>query len=374
MAKMLLLEEETRAGLGRLSVMLVGGEALPPALARDLKGVLSGKLLNMYGPTETTIWSSYHAVEEVGADIPIGRPIANTDILVLDRQQNLVPPGQDGELAIGGHGLARGYLRREELTNERFVPHPVRPGEKIYRTGDLGRFDADGTLRFRGRLDHQVKLRGYRIELGEIEARLGEHPEVRECAVIVREDVPGDQRLVAYVVPKAADQKVDADALRKHLAEGLPDYMVPSVFVTLRALPQTPNKKIDRKALPRPEAGGSGPARSAASGPREAPADDLERTIAGIWCELLERPEVSVNDNFFDLGGHSLLTIQVLGRLKPHLDRPVSLVDLFRYPTIRALTTFLRSSGRDDAALDESAARGAERQRLRRAMADRRRV
>jgi natural product biosynthesis luciferase-like monooxygenase protein len=368
MASMLMLDDASRAGVARLTHMLVGGEALPLSLARDLGSLMRGTLTNVYGPTETTVWSSSHTIANVGDDIPIGRPIANTDILILDPSGGLAPPGEQGELVIGGKGVTRGYLGREELTSERFIAHPRRTGERVYRTGDLASFRDDGVLRFHGRLDHQVKVRGYRIEIGEIETRLAEHPAVRECVVVAREDTPGDKRLVAYLISKPG-ASADEDSLRKHLGERLPEYMVPSAFVTLTSFPQTPNKKIDRKALPPPgKSNGSGPA-----APRVELSGSVEEMIAAVWRELLNRDDVGADDNFFDLGGHSLLTIQVLGRLKPKLERPLSLVDLFRYPTIRTLSAFLSSTEDPSKELDGSATRGAERQRLRRAMMDRRR-
>ncbi|HKY36605.1 MAG TPA: MupA/Atu3671 family FMN-dependent luciferase-like monooxygenase [Polyangiaceae bacterium] len=368
MASMLVLDEASRAGLSRLEHMLVGGEALPLALARDLSKLVSGKLTNVYGPTETTVWSSSHALDEIGDDVPIGRPLANTDLLILDASGALAAPGEQGELAIGGKGVTRGYLGREELTRERFVTHPARPAERLYRSGDLASFREDGVLRFHGRLDQQIKLRGYRIEVGEIEAWLAQHASVRECVVVVREDSPGDKRLVAYVIAKSG-ASVDAEALRQHLSQRLPEYMLPSIFVALASLPLTPNKKVDRKALPAP----SRAAKPVAGPSEQAPAGSLEATIAEIWRELLNRADVGSDDNFFDLGGHSLLTIQVLGRLKPKVERPVSLVDLFRYPTIRSLAAFLTSSQDPSKELEGSATRGAERLRLRRAMMDRRR-
>jgi natural product biosynthesis luciferase-like monooxygenase protein len=370
MASMLVLDDDSRKGISGLQAMLVGGEALPVALARDLTGLIkNGKLINVYGPTETTVWSSSHVVTEVGDEIPIGKPLANTDLLIIDAMGALAAPGEEGELLIGGKGVVRGYLHRPELTKERFIPHPRRTGERAYRTGDLASFRDDGVVRFGGRLDHQVKIRGYRIEIGEIEARLGEHPGVRECVVVAREDTPGDKRLVGYVIPRAG--AIDGDEVRKFLLERLPEYMVPTTFVSLATFPQTPNRKIDRKALPAPKT--EAPAAAASAEPREKPGSTLEETIAVIWRELLNRSQVGVTDNFFDLGGHSLLTIQLLGRLKQKVDKPVSLVDLFRYPTIRSLATFLESSGDASAELDGSMARGAERQRIRRAMADKRR-
>jgi natural product biosynthesis luciferase-like monooxygenase protein len=365
-ASLLMQDERARNGLSRVTVMLTGGEALPPALARELRSVVPGLFVNVYGPTETTVWSSSHRLDEVRDDVPLGRAMTNTDILILDEAGGLVPPGDAGELVIGGKGVTRGYLGREELTRERFVPHPFRPGERLYRTGDIASFGADGLLYFHGRKDHQVKIRGYRIEVGEIEARLGEHARVRACAVIAREDVPGDKRLVAYVVARGAEP--GPAELRTHLLASLPEYMVPSTFVYLPALPETPNGKIDRQALPMPERQSVAP--SAAS---VAPQGSTEETIAAIWREVLNRKDVGVTDNFFDIGGHSLLTILVLGKLKPKVPRPLSLVDLFRYTTIRALADFLDSEEAPASSLGGSAARGAARQRIRRAMVERRR-
>jgi natural product biosynthesis luciferase-like monooxygenase protein len=364
-ASMLLLDDRAKDGLRRVKAMLTGGEALPPALGRELRSVVPGALINVYGPTETTVWSSSQRLDTVGDDVPLGRPLANTEILILDEAGGLVPPGDEGELVIGGKGVARGYLGRDELTRERFAVHPWRSGERLYRTGDVASFGTDGVLRFHGRKDHQVKIRGYRIELGEIEARLGEHGSVRACAVIPREDTPGDKRLVGYVVSRGTSPA--PAELRAHLLSSLPEYMVPSAFVFLSALPETPNGMVDRKALPKPEREG---APSAA--PAAAPEGSTEETIAGIWREVLNRNDVSATDNFFDLGGHSLLTILVLGKLKPKVARPLSLVDLFRYPTIRALADFIDSDEAPAQNLGGSAARGAARQRIRRAMASRR--
>jgi len=284
------------------------------------------------------------------------------------RRERSFLPGDEGELVIGGKGVARGYHERDELTRERFVPHPFRPGERVYRTGDLACFGADGLLYFRGRIDQQVKVRGYRIEIGEIEARLGEHPAVRDCVVVAREDTPGDKRLVGYVVSRG--NAPAPTELRAYLHERLPEYMVPSAFAFLPAFPQTPNKKVDRKALPKPERERA-PARPSAAASK--PKSSVEELITGIWREVLNVAEVGTNDNFFDLGGHSLLTIQVLGKLKPKVTRPLSLVDLFRFPTVSALASFLENEEQPASSLGESAARGAERQRIRRAMAERRR-
>ncbi|MBL8861130.1 MAG: LLM class flavin-dependent oxidoreductase [Planctomycetes bacterium] len=364
MASMLLAEEDGPQALGRLKLFCVGGEAFPPALAREIGRHLGGRLVNMYGPTETTIWSSTHAVAGVEDSIPIGRPIANTELLVLDAQRRLQPRGVPGELYIGGDGVARGYLERPELTAERFVPHPFRAeGGRLYRTGDLARLREDGEFEFLGRNDTQVKLRGYRIELGEIEARLSEHPAIRECAVVVRAVGTDDPRLVAYFATRDGDA-LERESLRAWLLERLPEFMLPSAWVQLPALPQTPNAKIDRKALPAPEDVVSEPRRSF-----QAPENELERQIAAIWREVLAGSEVGRDENFFDLGGHSLLTVQVQGRLKRTLGRSVALTDLFRFPTVRSLAQFL-SGPADDRELDKTAE---DRARARLDGADRRR-
>ncbi|HSV69344.1 MAG TPA: MupA/Atu3671 family FMN-dependent luciferase-like monooxygenase [Methylibium sp.] len=369
MARMLLMDDAAKPGIAGLKRMMVGGEALPPSLARELTGLMpDGKLMNMYGPTETTIWSAVHAVDRIDATIPLGRPLANQQLYVLDRRQQPLPPGVPGELVIGGAGVVRGYLHRPELTAERFLPHPFQgaAGGRVYRTGDLARFAADGTVEFLGRLDHQVKVRGYRIELGEIEAALLAHEAVREAVVVAREDVPGDVRLVAYLVAAAGAPPTAAD-LREHLRGRLPDFMLPAHFVTLAALPQTPNGKIDRKALPAPDVGTAPTAEPAAY---VAPTSDLEETIAAIWKDVLKLPQVGTRDNFFDLGGHSLLAVQTHRRLKEALNRNLSITDIFRFPTIASLSAFLGQDGEDDA----GAQAGAARAQGRRAMMQRRRA
>jgi natural product biosynthesis luciferase-like monooxygenase protein len=354
MAALLVSEPGGRASLGRLTRMMVGGEALPVALARELRGLVGGELINMYGPTETTIWSSTHAITDVGDSVPIGRPIANTDMLVLDGRLNLQPAGTAGELCIGGDGVVRGYLNRPQLSADRFVKHPYRDGgARLYRTGDLARLRPDGVVEFLGRLDHQVKIRGHRIELGEIETVLAEHPHVREAAVTAREDVPGDVRLVAYFIARDG-RPPSAEELREHLQKRLPETMVPAAFVPMGAFPQTPNRKLDRKALPPP-------APTVAAAPQERPQSGIEQTIAEIWQAVLNLSDVGVQDNFASLGGHSLLMVQVLGRLKDRVPGPVTLVDLFRYPTIRSLAAFLASQGAPSENLRQSAARAEAR-------------
>src|SRR6185503_12722711 len=296
-------------------------------------------LINMYGPTETTVWSSTYTVTGDETSIPIGRPIANTALYILDHRMQPVPAGTAGDLYIGGKGVARGYWMRPDLTAERFVRDPFggRDG-RLYRTGDVASYRSDGNVEFLGRSDGQVKLRGYRIELGEIEALLDGHPGVGKSVVVAREDTPGDKRLVAYVTP-SGPAGVPVKELRDHLRAKLPQFMVPSHFVEVREFPLTPNMKIDRKALPPPGAApvrGASVAHAASGRP-----GDLERKLVSIWQEVLGVPRVDVHDDFFDLGGHSLLTVQLHRRISPLVDRPVAIADLFRYSTVATLAAFL---------------------------------
>ncbi|HYH80877.1 MAG TPA: amino acid adenylation domain-containing protein, partial [Longimicrobium sp.] len=348
------------SGIGALSGLeriLLGGEALPSDLAAQIATVLPNGLVNMYGPTETTVWSATHAVEVVEGPIPIGRPIANTRVYVLDAALRPQPAGVPGELFIGGHGVARGYLGRPGLTAERFVPDAfsAEPGARLYRTGDRARWTAEGVLEYLGRLDAQVKVRGIRIEPGEIEAVLRGHPAVVECAVVARTAGAGDTRLVAYVVGAA-----EADALRAHVGRSLPDYMVPSAFVQLDALPLTPNGKLDRKALPAPE--GS----SYATRAYEAPRTEAERKVAAAWAEVLGVESVGAHDRFFDLGGHSLLLVRVQARLREAFGQPMPITHLFRYLTVSALAAALDAPAPEPAAATADEARvRAGRHRLR---------
>lgn len=353
MARMLCFDDDAKKELSKIKHMMVGGEAFPNALAKDLKGILTGRLTNMYGPTETTIWSTTQDVDDP-ANIPIGRPIANTDIYILDENRQPVPTGVPGDLFIGGQGVVRGYLNRPELTEERFMPNPFKPGERMYWTGDLAKYRDDGVIEFLGRVDHQVKIRGYRIELGEIEARLGEHSAVRECVLLLREDTPGDQRLVAYLTPKTVAP--DPNDIRDHLRKDLPEYMVPNDVVVLDAMPLTPNGKIDRKQLPVPTGGGA----QAAAAAYEAPTDELQQTIVNIWQDTLKLDKIGVKDNFFDLGGHSLLIVRVHQLLKQQVDKPISLTDLYRFPTIASLTEFLNSD-KENESLKKSSDRASRR-------------
>ncbi len=312
--------------------ILCGGEALPLELAEQLLP-RAASLWNLYGPTETTIWSTICKIEPGEEVVTIGRPIANTQIYLLDPQLQPVPVGVPGELYIGGDGLARGYLHRPELTTERFLPQPFsdEPGACLYRTGDLARYRPDGTIEHLGRLDFQVKLRGFRIELGEIEAVLVQHPAVRQAVVVAREDVPGDKRLVAYVV-LCEQQMAKAGDLQRHVIKQLPNYMVPSAVVLLEAFPLTPNGKVDRRALPAPDH--SHPERA---GSFVAPRAPLEEMVAASWSQVLDIGQVGIHDNFFELGGHSLLAMQVIAHLRITLQVELSLRSFFEAPTIAQL-------------------------------------
>jgi acyl carrier protein len=327
----LLLDSQWEGNRG-LSI-LCGGDVLTTKLADQL-GRRSSSVWNMYGPTETTIWSVNLQLSEHRNRVPLGRPIDNTQTYVLDGHLEPVPIGAAGEIYIGGKGLARGYLWRPELTAEEFTPHPFSkvPGARLYRTGDLGRYLPDGNIEFLGRIDNQVKLRGYRIELGEIEAVLGQHPMVQSSVVVVREDAPGNKRLVAYVVTQPGES-FDAAEVRKYLKQKLPEYMIPSALVLLDELPLTPNGKVDRKALPAPDQD-----RPELGNVYQAPRTLIEETLASIWSELLKVDQVGIHDNFFDLGGHSLLATQVVSRVRDQFKIELPLRCLFESPTIEQMT------------------------------------
>jgi acyl carrier protein len=269
--------------------------------------------------------------------VPIGRPIANTEVYVLDREMQPVPVGVEGELYVGGRGLARGYWRREQLTAEKFVPHPYsrEGGERLYRTGDRVRWRSDGELEFLGRLDEQVKLRGYRIELGEVEAVLSEQAGVRQAVVVLREDEPEDKRLVAYVV--CADEAVKVEELRDRLKERLPVYMIPSHFVVMESLPLTANGKLDRKALPAPEL--SAIDRSSYVEPQTP----IGEVVSGIFCEVLRREQVSIDGDFFEMGGHSLLATQVISRINSAFSVEIPIRTLFERATVRGLAEAIQN-------------------------------
>lgn len=318
---------------GSVRVVNLAGEPLQNALVQSVyKYEHVEQVLNLYGPSEDTTYSTWAQIEKGSEEAPaIGRPVANTQAYLLDAHLQLVPVGVAGELYLGGFGLARGYLNRPELTAERFVPDPFSgvPGARLYRTGDLARYQQDGRLEYLGRLDHQLKLRGFRIELGEIETVLRENSEVRDAVVVAHETETGDKQLVAYVVATAA---LATKTLRAHLEQKLPHYMIPAAFVALDKLPLSPNGKIDRHALPAP-----GALAQAVETDFVAPRNQIEEIVAGIWASVLSVEQVGIHSNFFDLGGHSLLATQVIARINEafHVDLPLSY--LFESPTVAVL-------------------------------------
>ncbi|CAM4448706.1 non-ribosomal peptide synthetase DhbF [Bacillus subtilis] len=311
--------------------VLVGGEALPSGLLQALQD-LHCSVTNLYGPTETTIWSAAAFLEEGLKGVPpIGKPIWNTQVYVLDNGLQPVPPGVVGELYIAGTGLARGYFHRPDLTAERFVADPYGPpGTRMYRTGDQARWRADGSLDYIGRADHQIKIRGFRIELGEIDAVLANHPHIEQAAVVVREDQPGDKRLVAYVV---ADTAIDTAELRRYMGASLPDYMVPAAFVEMDELPLTPNGKLDRKALPAPD--------FSTSVSDRAPRTPQEEILCDLFAEVLGLARVGIDDSFFELGGHSLLAARLMSRIREVMGAELGIAKLFDEPTVAGLAAHL---------------------------------
>jgi amino acid adenylation domain-containing protein len=334
LARMLTLETRSLAALAPLKKLLLGGEALSSSLVRVIRSVFHGELFNMYGPTETTIWSSACLIEGIPSIVPIGKPLANTVVQILDETLHPVPAGESGELFIGGEGIARGYWKRPELTAERFL-HNLVPGlGRLYRTGDIVRTTPEGDLEFLGRSDFQVKLHGFRIELGEIELCLEQQESVQQAVVIAREDRPGDKRLVAYVIPKPGASP-SASLLREVLVGKMPSYMVPANFVFLDRFPLTSNGKIDRKALPPVESD------TQVIDPVSRPVNDMENTLASIWAEALGLERIGVEQNYFDLGASSLMVAEVHSRLQQHLQQEISLVDLFQFPTVRTLSAHL---------------------------------
>ena len=315
--------------------LFCGGEALSPDLANQLLP-RCGELWNVYGPTETTVCSHlYRVTSELSQIAPIGVPNFNVTMYLRDKHGELVPVGVPGELYIGGAGVARGYQNRPDLTAERFVANPFSPGQRLYRSGDIASYLPDGNLRFHGRVDFQVKIRGFRIELGEIETVLASHPSVERVVVVVREDQPGGKRLVAYVVAKAEQDPTTAE-LRAHLERSLPEYMVPSIFVKLQSFPINANGKIDRQALPIPDWSQLGTAA------KNSPSDDLESILVRVWENVLGIPNIGVEDNFFDLGGHSVLAVRLLSEAEKVVGRKIPLASLFRGSTVASLAKLLR--------------------------------
>jgi amino acid adenylation domain-containing protein len=333
-------EEVERAECPTLAHVMCGGEALPGWVVRQFqKSLPQAELHNLYGPTETTVASTAWTPPADGElnTVPIGKPIANTRIYILDGAGEPAPVGVTGEMYIGGAGVARGYWNRPDLTADRFVadPYASEPEARMYKTGDLGRWLADGNIEFLGRNDYQVKIRGFRIELGEIEARLREHAGVRDAVVVAREDEPGDKRLVAYYTVR---EEVNETALRAHLLTKLPEYMAPAAWVRLDALPLTPHGKLDQKALPAPQAH--------AGREYEAPVGELESQLAQIWAEILKLERVGRHDNFFELGGHSLLAVRMMSRLRQVSGREVEIRELFAHPVLSDLACALDQAAR----------------------------
>ena len=365
MANMLASDSYAHSALSRLNCMMVGGEAFPAELAKQLTSLVGGRVINMYGPTETTIWSSTYELDKWNGSVPLGSPIANTRIHILDQNQQLLPLGMAGEIVIAGSGVVRGYLNQLDLTSERFVDVEIAgdKGCRVYKTGDLGRIKPDGTLEFLGRIDHQVKILGYRIELGEIESVTQQHAGVDSAIVLPVQDNSGAQSLVGYVIAADKRSPVCPSELKTFVQKSLPSHMVPSVYISMDDFPLTPNGKVDRKAFPSPDEFSK-----QLVADYVAPDNDLEKTVADIWKSILERDQIGVNDNFFDLGGHSLLVIRVLTRLRAEVDPNVQVVDLFQYTTIKTLVEHL-SGTKDKVAKDV----GQDRAQARKASAGRRR-
>jgi amino acid adenylation domain-containing protein len=363
MALMMTMDEKCRSGMASLQLLLIGGEPFPSALAEELRKLTRAEIVNMYGPTETTIWSSTHSVPDgqeersaAGSVVAIGRPVINTSFHVLDRHLQPVPPGVAGELFIGGEGVARGYLNLPSLTAERFIPSPfAQESGRLYRTGDLVRYGSDGCVEFLGRIDDQIKLRGYRIEPAEIEQEIQRYPGIDQAAVVAHEFSPGERYLLACIVPSEGMQP-SAEQLKESLRRTLPEYMVPAEFIFLDHLPLTPNKKLDRKSLAKLR-----PA-TPVSKEGEAPSPgSLESEIAGIWEQVLGPRSIGRDDNFFDLGGDSFLAMKLHYTLRRVLGRELSLVDIFTYPTVRSLADHLGQRSGTGEAIRKAMQRGQTR-------------
>ncbi|HEX3891037.1 MAG TPA: non-ribosomal peptide synthetase [Terracidiphilus sp.] len=361
LARMLTLDPRAFASLSTLKKLLLGGEVVPASLVRLLREVFKGEIHNMYGPTETTVWSTEYLITNADDAISIGRPIADTQIHLLGPDLIPVLAGAIGEVFIGGDGVARGYWDRPDLTAERFVRLPPLSTRPIYRTGDLARWLPSGNLEFVGRADFQIKLRGHRIEPGEIEALLEQLPGVKQAVVVAREDREGDRRLAAYLVGEAS-RTTSAAVLRTAIESKVPDYMVPSAFVFLPAFPLTDNGKIDRKALlalPPPSfaTGAVAPLSDC------EPISDIERIVAHAWQDALAITTVGLNDNFFDLGAHSLTVAEVHARLQAVLGREIPLVDLFHFSNVKELAARLAGTQQQSQVSDRAQRRRTALQR-----------
>jgi len=342
--------EQRLEDLKPLKQLVAGGDALSPAHVRKALEALPGcRLINGYGPTEGTTFSCCHTIsveDAKGSSIPIGRPISNTQVYLLDAENELVRPGEAGELCIGGDGLARGYLNQPELTAAKFVRHPFRDERvaRIYKTGDLARYRPDGTVEFLGRTDNQVKISGYRIEPGEIEAVVMQHPAVRSTVVVPRQDTPGEKKLIAYVVP--GERGCSIAELRAYLQTKLPSYMLPAAFVLMDSLPLSPNGKVDRAALPAPQPANSAPPRARSA------QNEMEQKIESTWMQVLGLEQVGPDENFFDVGGDSLQLLMVHAEIQKTIESDFPLTDLFEYSTIRTLARHLAGKNGDAAMAD----------------------
>jgi len=319
-----------------LKAVTLGGDRISDDIpVRSKQKFKAAKIHNEYGPTENSVVTASKADIKPGEDITIGKPISNTKVFILDKNNKIQPAGVAGELCIGGDGLARGYLGRPELTAEKFASNPFEPGKRMYKTGDLVRWLPDGNIEFLGRIDDQVKIRGYRIELGEIESRLLMHPDIKEAAVVAREDKNSNKYVCAYI---AGEKELVLGELREHLCKELPEYMIPSYFVQLGKMPLTPNGKIDRKALPEP--GGN----MVAGAGYEAPRNVIEEKLVSIWQEVLEAEKIGIGDNFFELGGHSLKATSMAAKIYKQLNTEVPLKEIFKTPTIKGIAEYINST------------------------------
>ncbi|WP_160670940.1 non-ribosomal peptide synthetase [Clostridium sp. C8-1-8] len=329
----LLIESGSKLNCFRyLKEIMIGGEALQYELLKQIKSVYDGKIFNMYGPTETTVWSMVKELTNTD-NITIGKPIANTQIYILDEENSLQPIGVSGELCIGGDGLARGYFNRTDLTDEKFIESPFEKGKRIYKTGDLAKWLPNGEVEFLGRMDQQVKIRGYRIELGEIETILSQHNGIKECVVTARDSKEGYKYLAAYYM---SDEEISVSELRDHISRELPSYMIPAYFVRLEKMPLTPNGKIDRKVLPQPK-----DAVKMSLAQYKEPTTQVEKILVSIWKDILTKSQIGINDNFFELGGNSLLLMKMQIRIDEIYPNKVKVADVFAYPTIASLSEFI---------------------------------
>jgi thioesterase domain-containing protein len=326
--------------LGGVKEIIIGGEVFPEKLLEGLKRLPLAKIYNMYGPSETTVWATIKDIT-IAETIDLGKPLANNRIYILDKHLNLQPVGVTGEMYIAGDGLARGYLNNPTLTHDTFVPNPFEPGQRMYKSGDLGRWLWNGNIQFLGRIDQQVKVRGHRIELGEIETLLDRHPAVQNSVVTVRRFQPGDYRLVAYIVKNSKEnQRKLNHTLRQYLYSQLPDYMVPAALVVMSTFPLTSSGKINRQQLPYPCLESLEP-----DNLYVPPHDDLERRLTSIWEKVLKVKPIGLTDDFFKLGGYSLLVVQLFSRIKKELGYSLPAAVLFKASTVEQLAAVMRQTG-----------------------------